>query len=803
MTDEPRGEDHGGASAPWERPRRWNQNPLDQTRVDDLLARLGTTPSGGRRRRRETEEETETVSASELIAALAPETLPSSDAPQPAEHPEPEQPATADGPARSSQPAEPPAGEPVAEGAPDLATPAPDPATPSTTTTGPAEPGPGAAPRTAWTDAAEASQAPQQPTAAERPASPEPPDADDRTVLLTHGGAPDDDDRTVLLAPIAARSDDHTEVIPRITAAEPDEAASIRARLADATSAGAETTTIAAPPARRTPHRKLMVAGRTAVAVLTAITLFITGWYWTILERTESGLADRHMDNVLNTTDPNIVAPTVKPSTAPAGVTLYPPLNILLIGSDTRAGSNGNAGNSDASTEDSANSDTMMIAHLSADRQHVTILSLPRDTVIPAPQCKNWDFRTGKLSTEDYPVEVGVPSHLNSSFSMGGPTCVVKAVQAMTGIRIDKYIGIDFAGFKAMVDAVGGIDITTCGPIKDGELGVITDHGGPQVFKGEAALSLVRARSVAGESGADLARIKRQQAVLSALLRQVSSAGTLANPVKLDNFLQAFVHNTFNDGVTLENLLDIAGSLGDLNPDTVTFYTLPTYPSERVQYALEIDQPKAQAIFQSIINDVPLPGQKVGAAATTTAKPTTKSSPTTTAAPDLTLTVAPADVPLKIYNVAGESGVAGKTQQALNEIGFKVTEDDLIRPDDDIRKAVTVEYAPAQRAAALTVAAAVPGATLVVNASLGDEVRLMVGSDFDGTVKAVKVGQKAPASLTAVATTTGSGSGDSGSGDTTADQTRTPTPATTLKPSDLPGYNAADTNCVGPRPNSS
>ena len=743
MTDEPRGDEHGGPTAPWERTRRWNQDPQEPTRVEELLARLGTTGTGGRRRRRESDEETEQVSASDLIAALAPDT----------EQPEPNPPA--------------PAGPPTSQPTPPTAQPVIPPAT----------------------------------------------DAD-RTTQVARTTA--DPDHTVLIHPARPHpgpaDDSHTEIIPRIGARDPDGVESIRARLARESAAAAvgaasAPTAIAAPARARTPHprRTLLVAGRSAIAVLTAVTLFITGWYWTIMQRTESGLQERQVEQVLNTTDPHIVTPTVHPTT-PAGVEIYEPQNILLLGSDTRSGANGDAGNTGDGTADSANSDTMMIAHLSADRQHVTILSLPRDTVIPAPQCKAWNFETGKLSTEDYPgVDVGAPSHLNSTFSMGGPTCVVKALQEMTGIRIDKYIGIDFVGFKSMVDAVGGIKITTCGPITDTTLGAITDHGGPQVFTGEAALSLVRARHVPGEKGSDLARIKRQQAVLSALLRQVTSAGTLANPVKLDNFLQAFVHNTFNSGVTLESLIEIAGSLGTFSPDTVTFYTLPTYDSDRVEGGLEIDKPKAQAIFNSIINDTPLPGQKVGDAVKTTPATTKSATPPTTAssaAPDLTLTVAPADVPLKIYNVTGAGGVAGQAQQALDEVGFKVTEDDLVRPENDVRQGITVEYAPAQRAAALTVAAAVPGATLVVDDSLSGEVRLMLGSDFDGTVRAVKVGQKAPASLTSVATTGGDGPATDSTGQG-QDGTSTAPATTTIKASDLSSYNAANTNCVGPPPNAS
>ena len=115
---------------------------------------------------------------------------------------------------------------------------------------------------------------------------------------------------------------------------------------------------------------------------------------------------------------------------------------------------------------------------------------------------------------------------------VGGPACTVRAVQQLTGLRIDRVIGIDFAGFKAMVDAVGGVQVNICQPIIDTELGTVIPTVGQQVITGDTALNLVRARQVHGDPTGDLGRIRRQQIVLSALLREVTSAGTLLSPAK-------------------------------------------------------------------------------------------------------------------------------------------------------------------------------------------------------------------------------------------------------------------------------
>ncbi len=320
-----------------------------------------------------------------------------------------------------------------------------------------------------------------------------------------------------------------------------------------------------------------------------------------------------------------------------------------------------------------------------------------------------------------------------------------------------------------MVNALGGITVDICRPIVDTVLGTVVPKAGTQVIEGFQALNLVRARDVIGDSESDLARIHRQQVVLSAILRQVTQAGTLLNPGKLDNFLQAFAKNTFTANVKLEDLVTLAGSMGTLDPAHVTFYTLPTVPSTTVSGALDVDTAKAAAVFDDLVNDLPLPGESTAGAATkVTATPVTPAPNKTKAAPSLKLTVSPAKVNLEIYNVTGKANVAGDAQQQLNAVGFNIGDDQLYKPEGQTQSGTTVMYAPANRAAALTVAAAVPGSTLVVTPGLGSTVRLMLGSSYDGTVSAVTLGKQAPASLSTAIST--------GSSVSTTAPSSTPTP---------------------------
>lgn len=529
-----------------------------------------------------------------------------------------------------------------------------------------------------------------------------------------------------------------------------------------------ESTTSVAPPSAH-PHHVWLNVGRVAVALLAVLVLAATGLEWTIKSRADSGILSRSVQAIV-TDDTNI-------STAP-GATVEPgefaPENILLLGSDTRAGAaNAQAGGTDDSTADGvANSDTLMIAHISSDR-HVTMLSIPRDTMVDAPTCKVWDAATGQLSDQTYPVGSGDKWHINSAYSVGGPQCTVRAVQDLTGLRIDRVIGIDFAGFQNMVDALGGITVNVCRPIVDGELGTVVPDGGVQTIHGEQALSLVRARKVEGDTDSDLARIRRQQIVLSAILQQVTSAGTLLNPAKLDAFLQAFVQNTFTDNVTIDDLVALAQSMGNLDPSKVTFYTLPTVPSRSNPDALDPDEDAANAIFEAMRNDQPLPGES-GAASTAPSTPAVpEPSPGAVDGLATGTTVDPATVNLTVVNVTGRSGVAGQAMDELNTVGFDITDDDLQARPDDVQSGVTIEYDPTNLNAALTVAAAVPGATVVPVSGLGTSVRLLLGEDYDGLVESVT----AKATVTATmgsATSTPTDSADDSAGESGAPSATTP-----------------------------
>ena len=240
--------------------------------------------------------------------------------------------------------------------------------------------------------------------------------------------------------------------------------------------------------------------------------------------------------------------------------------------------------------------------------------------------------------------------------------------------------------------------------------------------------------------------------MLSAILQQVTSAGTLLNPGKLDGFLQAFVQNTFTDNVTIDDLVALAQSMGNLDPSKVTVYTLPTVPSVYNSEALDPAEPAASAVFDALLNDQPLPGES---GATSTPETPAMPTPSTGAADSLATgtTVDPGTIRLTVVNVSGRSGVATQAMDELNNVGFDISDDDLQARPDEVQADVTVEYDPTNLNAALTVAAAIPGATVVPVDGLGKTVRLLLGEDYDGSVDAVRSGGSVTATMgTATAT---------------------------------------------------
>jgi LCP family protein required for cell wall assembly len=240
-----------------------------------------------------------------------------------------------------------------------------------------------------------------------------------------------------------------------------------------------------------------------------------------------------------------------KPSTGPGADAV----NILLAGSDTRSAEQ-TTGSGAAGAEwapGAQRSDTIMIVHIDGDRQHASLISIPRDSWVNIP-----GFGMNKI---------------NAAFSFGGPSLYVQTIEQLTGLRIDHLAVIDLQGFANLTDALGGVTVDIPQTVTDTSTGTVW-HAGVQKLNGEQALLYVRQRY--GLPGGDFDRIKRQQYFLRQLMQKTLSAGTLVNPFKFHSALSAVANNlSVDDDFSNGEMRSLAFSLRDLRTSDVDFLTVP------------------------------------------------------------------------------------------------------------------------------------------------------------------------------------------------------------------------------------
>ncbi|MFH8408745.1 LCP family protein [Streptomyces sp. NPDC018019] len=275
-------------------------------------------------------------------------------------------------------------------------------------------------------------------------------------------------------------------------------------------------------------------------------------------------------------------------------------MDILVMGSDSRAGANSAYG----TDEGGARSDTAMIVHVYKGHKKASVVSIPRDTLVQRPDCTTKDGKN---------VPGARKAMFNTAFEAGGPACAVKTVEAMSGIRMDHFVEVDFTGFKKLIDALGGVDITTTKPIHDNKSHLDLEPG-KHTLNGEQALGLVRTRhGVPGGDGSDLGRIQLQQTFIKALMNQVKNIGLLSNPTKLygiaDTATKAITTDT--DLNSVNALMGLAKEMGGIGSDNIDMVTLPvTYDPKNPSRVLPLDKQSRQ-VWDALRQDQDIPTEAI------------------------------------------------------------------------------------------------------------------------------------------------------------------------------------------------
>jgi LCP family protein required for cell wall assembly len=408
--------------------------------------------------------------------------------------------------------------------------------------------------------------------------------------------------------------------------------------------------------------------------------------------------------------------------------------NYLLVGTDSRLGTNGAYGHVDGER-----SDTTIIVHIAKDNK-VTLLSIPRDTYVTIP---SYTDAKGTLHRAD-------KNKFNSAIADGGPSLLVRTVEALTKVRIDHYISMDLEGFKNITNAIGGVEVCILpsnNRIKiDGRISTNTHdpmsgfEGGPGTItvKGDQALAFVRQRY--GLPNVDLDRIKRQQYFIGAVLRKIMQDGVLTSPVKLEGLLSTATSAlTLDDKTDIADLRKLAGRLRGISSGSLATETLPTHPPTRAEGAINDrgelligGHPAAVQLYdQQDLEKIVAPlGGSAGA-----------NQPTSTSDAAVPSTVS-------VFNGSNVPGLAAKAVDGLTAHGFPATNSGNASTRDYV--STRILYGQGEQNAASSLKALIPGSKIAPATSV-DGIQLIVGSSFTGVTEPPVAGPSA-ASTTPVAT---------------------------------------------------
>lgn len=327
------------------------------------------------------------------------------------------------------------------------------------------------------------------------------------------------------------------------------------------------------------------------------------------------------------------------------------PLNILLIGSDARDDAANQAlGGAKDTFDGPPLADVQMLLHLSADRSNMSVVSMPRDTMLMMPKCTEPGGKVHQASR-------GLVQ-TNESLSRGGPGCTVAAWQELTHIPIDHFMMIDFKGVVTMADAIGGVPVCVQQNVesrtKDGKGSGLKLPAGTNTIQGEQALQWLRTR-YGFEDGTDLGRTHAQHMYMNSMAREFRKNAKLSNPVKLNSLAQAAIKAMVVDpGLNkIDKLYDLSMELKKVPTGRITMTTMPWVYSTREEGRVEPKPGEAEDVFRMVREDIALDGKGSGNPAADPSAPAASGTPAAPSQPAADLAAPAAKIPVTVRNATG------------------------------------------------------------------------------------------------------------------------------------------------------
>ncbi|MEU6018079.1 LCP family protein [Streptomyces sp. NPDC047515] len=394
--------------------------------------------------------------------------------------------------------------------------------------------------------------------------------------------------------------------------------------------------------------------------------------------------------------------------------------NVLVIGSDSRAGENSGLGGGTGAV---GRSDTAFLLHVYGDHRHAVAVSIPRDSLVDIPPCK---APGGEWTAPQHAVM------FNAAFSVGetaegNPACTQNTVEHLTGLRVDHTVVVDFAGFSALTSAVGGVPVCLPQDVYQRDLspkrptrGARIFAKGPQTVSGQRALDYVRLRHGIGD-GSDMGRIKRQQAFVASLIKKIKSQGP--NPGTLLPLADAATGAmTVDPGLgSADRLLSFAMSMKNIDLRNTKFVTVPwRYEGPRVALV----EPDADALWAALKADRTVDGQDADGKGPAEGG----GADSRPASPTAIAPVSGTGITVAVYNGTRVTGLAARATGLLRSRGFTVTTTATASSQDHV--STVVEFGPGLRDAAKTTAGFFTGARTTASTTAG--IRVILGSSFAG-----------------------------------------------------------------------